>query len=351
MRSGEWRVGSATPERECDREHPPPSTPHAPRAHQLFRRHAPRSLRRYICVVTSTPRLSIVVIFHNMLREAARTLFTLSRAYQKNISNLPYEVIAIDSASTEPLSPELVRGFGDNFRHEYFATDSVSPVAAVNHGVAQAAGDLVMVMVDGAHLLSPGVVANAVKALSLFDNPLVATLPVHLGPGRQDLTVAAGYNQQQEDRLLASVDWKADGYELFRLTGSPSDASLGWFGCLFESNCFALRKSTFQKLGGFHGGFQSRGGGLANLDFFREAVQSPEIDYVLLLGEASFHQMHGWAPYPLQQFHEEYAAIRGRPYDRPRRRPFYLGSLSRQAIRLTKISAHAGLEWWEKNQA
>jgi len=296
----------------------------------------------------SPPALSIIVIFHNMQREAPRTLFTLSRSYQKNISDLSYEVIAIDSASTQPLSPELVRSFGDNFRHEYFATDSVSPVAALNHGVSLAAGEFVMIMVDGAHLLSPGVLSNATKALSLFPNPFVATLPVHLGPGRQDKTVAAGYNQQEEDKLLASVDWKADGYELFRLTGSPSDASLGWFGCLFESNCFAMRKSTFEKMGGFHPRFQSRGGGLCNLDFFRQALESPDLDYILLLGEASFHQMHGWAPYPLQQFHEEYAAIRGRPYDRPRRRPFYLGALSDQALRLTRISAKAGLEWWEK---
>jgi hypothetical protein len=293
--------------------------------------------------------LSVVVVFHNMAREAARTLFTLSRAFQREVNDLAYEVIAIDSASTQPLSAELVGSFGENFRYGYLETDSVSPVDAVNHGVERASGEFVTVMVDGAHMLSPGVLANTARALQAFDNPFVATQPTHLGPGRQDLTVKAGYNQQEEDRLLASVDWKADGYELLRLTGSPSDASLGWFGCLFESNCFTLRKSTFAALGGFHRGFQSRAGGLVNLDFFRQAAESPDLDYVLLLGEATFHQMHGWSPYPLQQFHEEYASIRGRPYDRPRRRPVYFGSLSRQALPLTRISANLGLAWWEGN--
>lgn len=298
----------------------------------------------------ATPTLSIIVIFHNMTREALRTLYTLSRAYQRDAADIAYEVIAIDSRSSQPLSTEMVQSFGEHFRHEIFQTGSVSPVAAINHGVSQARGEFVMVMVDGAHMLSPGVLANAMRALSLYPNPFVATQPVHLGPGRQDKTVAAGYNQQEEDRLLASVDWKKDGYELFRLTGSPSDASLGWFGCLFESNCFALRKSTFQSLGGFHPGFQSRSGGLVNLDFFRQAVESPDVNYVLLLGEASFHQMHGWAPYPLEQFHAEYTSIRGKAYDRPRRRPVYFGSISDQVLPLTQISANAGLAWWEKNR-
>ena len=102
-------------------------------------------------------------------------------------------------------------------------------------------------------------------------------------------------------------------------------------------------------MGGFHREFQSRAGGLVNLDFFRQAVESPDLDYVLLLGEATFHQMHGWAPYPLAQFHQEYESIRGRPYERPRRRPVYFGSLSRQALPLTRISANAGLAWWEGN--
>src|SRR5580765_8301404 len=96
------------------------------------------------------PLLSVVVVFHNMIREAPRTLFTLSRAYQQHVSDLSYEVIAIDSASTQPLSAELVSSFGENFRHEYLKTDSVSPVDAVNHGVERASGEFVTVMVDGA---------------------------------------------------------------------------------------------------------------------------------------------------------------------------------------------------------
>jgi len=48
-------------------------------------------------------KLSIVVIFHNMRREAQRTLHSLSKAYQRNVDDLDYEVIAIDNASERPM--------------------------------------------------------------------------------------------------------------------------------------------------------------------------------------------------------------------------------------------------------
>lgn len=49
------------------------------------------------------PRLSIVVIFHNLTREAARTLDTLCPAFQQGGSADDYDVLAIDSGSQSAL--------------------------------------------------------------------------------------------------------------------------------------------------------------------------------------------------------------------------------------------------------
>lgn len=43
------------------------------------------------------PLLSVVVITHNMRREAERTLLSLSTAYQKGVEASEYEVIVIDN--------------------------------------------------------------------------------------------------------------------------------------------------------------------------------------------------------------------------------------------------------------
>ena len=46
-----------------------------------------------------TKDLSVVVVFYNMQREAARTLHSLSRAYQQGIDDLDYEVIVVENGS------------------------------------------------------------------------------------------------------------------------------------------------------------------------------------------------------------------------------------------------------------
>ena len=43
------------------------------------------------------PGLSVIVVFRDMVREAPRTLFTLSEAYQRGVDPSAYEVIAVDA--------------------------------------------------------------------------------------------------------------------------------------------------------------------------------------------------------------------------------------------------------------
>src|SRR5687768_13305630 len=100
------------------------------------------------------PLLSIVVVFFNMRREAARSLYALSRRYQRGVEKLDYQVICVDNGSAEPLSRETVESFGPEFHYHYFETTSKSPAAALNFGVAQARGRFVTLMLDGAHILT-----------------------------------------------------------------------------------------------------------------------------------------------------------------------------------------------------
>ena len=103
------------------------------------------------------PLLSVIVVCHNMRREAPRTLFSLSRAYQRGISDLDYEVLVVDNGSTEPLDKARVEAFGPEFRYFFYKTNAVSPVLAINEMVVQARGRMLAVCIDGARILSPGI--------------------------------------------------------------------------------------------------------------------------------------------------------------------------------------------------
>lgn len=299
--------------------------------------------------------LSVVVNFHNNRREATNTLHSLTRAYQHDAGAIEFEVIALDHGSTLPLDEADVRAFGPEFHYRGVETKSVSPAAAINAACRDARGERLLVIIDGAHILSPGIYALANRAFAQFDAPLLATAPFHLGPKQQNESVVEGYNQHVEDGLLARSGWKRNGYRLYTIAGAFADPGMAWFGCAFESSCFGIGKDDFLELGGFDERFVARGGGLVALDFFQRAIARERGDYVMLLGEASFHQFHGGvasnapkAAHPWQEFHDEYVRIRGNPFARVPRRPFYFGTLPNEALAAARISAEHGLALWQK---
>ena len=77
------------------------------------------------------PKLSIVVIIYDMLREAPRTLFSLSSEYQRDVDPLDYEVIVIDNGSAVPLDKTVMPW--PNFRYRHIADADPSPASAINY--------------------------------------------------------------------------------------------------------------------------------------------------------------------------------------------------------------------------
>ena len=102
------------------------------------------------------PDVSVVVVVYNIPREAPRTLLSLSAAYQRHIHPDDYEVIVVDNGSNPPLDPDLVAGLEGNFRLIRIDHASPSPAPAVNRGIAAANGEIIGVMVDGARIVTPG---------------------------------------------------------------------------------------------------------------------------------------------------------------------------------------------------
>ena len=286
------------------------------------------------------PLLSIIVIFHNMRREAARTLYSLSLPYQQDINVGDIEVIAIDNASSEPLDPTTIKSFGPDFRYVYFETESASPVEAINYGVSICRSDNVAISIDGARILSPAILKHTLVALSAFANPVIATLAFHLGPDIQNASICQGYTVQVEDELLANVDWKNNGYELFNISSLALSSGLGFLLPISESNFITMRRSLFDAIGGFETRFQCPGGGLANLGFYKRLVDFEDSQLVHILGEGTFHQIHGgvatnvpMAEHPKEKFAAEYCSIRNQSYSKPEQRPVFVGHMPTEALR------------------
>ena len=257
-------------------------------------------------------------------------------------------MIVVDNGSFAPSSVNFVKSFGANFKYYYIDDASPSPASAVNFGISQSSGRFVGIIIDGARILSPGVSKYALHAFRKFQNPVVCTLGWHLGPDIQSRSMLAGYNQKIEDQLLANIDWPTNGYRLFEISSLAGASSEGWFRPILESNCLFMLRQTFDKLGGYDERFDSPGGGLVNLDIFKRACELSDSELVIILGEGSFHQIHGGSATNVtpqkkqilwQEWEEEYFEIRNRRYARPVKDPKYIGHVPRQALKWILYSA------------
>jgi len=106
-----------------------------------------------------------------------------------------------------------------------------------------------------------------------------------------------------------------------------------------------MHRFDYEKLGGYDERFQSPGGGLVNLDFYKRACDKLD-NLIILLGEGTFHQIHGGVAtnrlpehHPYMNFHNEYVAIRGFDFARSYREPIYFGSVPDQSIPFLSYSA------------
>ncbi|MGH8156484.1 MAG: CmcI family methyltransferase [Rhodanobacter sp.] len=236
--------------------------------------------------------LSVIVNFYNMRREAERTLASLRSDYQRGASDLSYEVLCIDNGSRPPLEPDWIASFGPQFRLIRPARQASSPCAALNEAALQARGKYLAVMIDGAHLLTPGVFEEARLAWQQDPAAVVALRHWFVG-GDQRWLAMIGYTREQEDRLFERIRWPANGYELFRIGAPIGESPEPWFDGLGESNCLMLPTALYDQIGGFDEAFDQAGGGFANLDLWRRASEASDGTLVCLIGEASFHQFHG----------------------------------------------------------
>jgi cephalosporin hydroxylase len=291
--------------------------------------------------------LSVVVVFYNMGREAPRTLHSLSRAYQEGIGGTSYEVIVVENGSDDDqaLGETFVRDFGPEFRYLDVAGEATpSPVGPLNRGIEASRGRSLALMIDGAHVLTPGVLNFGLRGLVTYAPAIVAVQQWYVGPGQQGVAMDNGYDQAYEDRLFDRIKWPSDGYRLFEIGHFVGERD--WLDGLWESNCVFVSRAQLEQVGGFDENFTMPGGGYANLELYERLGSSPDITVCSILGEGSFHQVHGGTttnqPDPEKQrsrvfgYGQHYADLRGRPFRGPGKPIHFVGRIGTGPARRSK---------------
>jgi glycosyltransferase involved in cell wall biosynthesis len=290
-------------------------------------------------------KLSVILISYDMAREIPRTLQGLSRTYQQGANDLEYEVILVDNGSPVPLDPASWAGIDVPVRLIQLTDASPSPARAINIALEETVGEIICLMIDGAHILTPGVFRMAMACYAAFEDPVVATRYFWLGPDAQNESIEQGYDKAVEDQLLQSINWPEDGYRLFEI-GTPlrsGPENINWFNRMFESNCLFMRRSLFLEQGGADERFDYPGGGFINLDIFGRAVDAPGVTAAQLIGEGCFHQLHGGTTtnvsteqknLSLERYRKQFEEIRGHGDVITKKTFFYMGHLPNNASKI-----------------
>jgi glycosyltransferase involved in cell wall biosynthesis len=239
--------------------------------------------------------LSIVVVCYEMAAQIKNTLRSLLPPYQRGVETNDYEIILIDNGSAKILDEET-RIISPNLRYIYLPPNesSPNPASAMNRAAALARAPLLCLMIDGARMLTPGVLSWGIRLLELAPGAIVEVRGWHLGPKWQPESVAEGYNHDIESQLLDQVRWWENGYRLFDISAGSAQTKLGISQPASESNCLFVSRALFDLLDGFDERYEEAGGGLVNLDFYARAVAAADHVWTLL-GEGTFHQVHGGA--------------------------------------------------------
>ncbi len=297
----------------------------------------------------AAPAISIVVIIYDMPQQAERTLHSLTTDYQQGVCESDYEVIVVENESANTMRREYIDKLPANFTYHLRAEREPTPVHAINHGAGISRGRYLCIMIDGARMVTPGVVRNLLRGHRLHDNAVVTVPGYHIGEQLQQEAVDLGYGVEEDQALLQSIRWPASGYGLFDIACFSGSCAGGFFRPHSESNCISIPRDIWAALGGMDTRFNLRGGGLVNLDLYKRACEFRGAEHVVLLGEGTFHQFHGGVTTGgearevraalIAEMAQQYERIRGETYRSPQTDPVFLGELPRQVLRFLQASA------------
>jgi hypothetical protein len=145
------------------------------------------------------------------------------------------------------------------------------------------------------------------------------------------------------------IGWPNDGYRLYEI-GSPLYAKgmkITWFNKMLESNCLFMHREIYSQIGGADERFNIPGGGFLNIDIYQQACKLEGVEPVLLIGEGSFHQLHGGtttnvAPEQrdakVLEYHRQYREIRGEDLIPSNKNVYYFGHLPTRASKIHRIN-------------
>jgi len=279
--------------------------------------------------------ITFVIAAYNIPRQLKRTLASCSPNYQGIAPGL-LEVIVVDNGSDVPLSRNGLSEFP--WVSQVIRVDNnPSPVHALNLGIEAARFSLIAMMIDGAHMLTPGICRLSRSLLAVVSRPVINVPQYMLGDISQAIRQSDEDPFDTEERCLKDIDWPNNGYALFEHCTIPGEDLLKHAFEAGESNCLITTREVLDDCGGYDERFDEAGAGLANIEIFERLTHDPRNEFVIFPGEGSFHQDHHGTTTALTpaerartltEYRKKYEQVTGDKFFAMYRNAFYFGHAS-----------------------
>jgi len=294
-----------------------------------------------------------------MPQQAMNTLYSLSTTYQKGVSSEDYEVLVMENNSPNKLKPEAVAALGSNFHYHLRQEPGVSPAPAINEALARSRGSSIGLLVDGARMLTPGVIKYALQALACPD--AVITVPGYYltergktEQGTRELEALEILKYEQG--ILRENNWMSDGYQLFRHACFSNGNRHGFLEPMMECNALFCHRALLERLGGADEQFSLKGGGALDLHMYRQLATADGTQLTTLPGEGNFHQFHGGTSTTpggdrdalVKTFKTQLDKFWPSGFKAVRREPSLLGTVGHQALPFLQASVQSSLTRLER---
>jgi hypothetical protein len=253
--------------------------------------------------------------------------------YQRNVRQEDYELVVSERASPDLLGDEATHEVSPHARYVTGGNEQASLVSVLAAGVRETRAPFVGVSFDGANLVSPRVIEHALLASRVFDCPLVAVPGYQLGSAPQHVSETLGYGEKADADLLATIDWRRDGHELFTISCPDTVFQNGCLSPFNEAGCFFAPRDSWEALFDVQERLDTEGS-VARYAFSRLALL-PQAKLVVLASEGTFHQFHdcrSTREAPVRYADAIKIALRQLGKVPPPREPTLLGAFSGQSM-------------------
>jgi len=233
------------------------------------------------------PALSLVVALHESSRQAENALYSISTAYQRNVSE-PYEIVVAEALSDDVLGEERARALGDDLRYVAVAAGPAWRARSVAEGLEHARAPVVGVFHDGAHIVTPRVLELALEAFRSFEWPLVVVADYVLDAER----VAARGDVDAELEWFSQSAWKGSPYALFENAVYGPACPNGPLSPITGPSVLFFHKQRLAGTAALEPSRDQPGSGAFRLQFYTQLGRLPGTRLVALVGEGAFRQTH-----------------------------------------------------------